>query len=366
MLVQVSGTGREFPLLTMSPGQVQGTVVTDLMIQAISNHINLALGDRDFDAVRAHRTALGGILALAPPVETFNETSQRIIVWTDVRAAATLLEKPQIPSCSPRIPVKQGSEVGRRCHKRALRTLSYLPPPEVESINPLYQVFRELHLAAYGGLAHYVLARTLAIMTADALAPDVSFTPCEAVILSASITSWSFSHFGELPSDANLDILEALFSRLSKVGDLMSFWKNNNTSPESLLWVLFTANASILAMEEWGILSKHEENIKDWLPASRTWFQYQLQQTLAESGITEYSALKEVLSLFPYMAIFHAYFGSTIATQCALTATPEEINEDLEHEENATTSKDSGPGSPGSDCDDNVQRKGIAAELGPE
>ena len=343
-------------------------MATDLLIQTISNHINLALGDRDFGAVRAHRIALRGIFDSAAPVDTFNETSQRIIVWTDVRAAATLLEKPQLPSCSPRIPVVQGSEVSRRCHARASKTLSYLPQPDGTGLNPLYQVFRELHSAAHGGLAHYVLARRLAEMAADAVATSVPFTPFQAVILAASITSWSFSHFAELPSDANIPILEALYLRLLPISDLTSFWTDyRSTSIESLLWVLFTTNATILAMDEWRIVTRNKENTKQWLPAARLWFKARLQQILSEMDITEYSALKDVLHLFPYMPAFHAYFGSTIATQCGLSATPEEINSDLESDEHDTTYESSVPTSPGRDgVDENFNRKGIAAELAPE
>jgi len=342
--------------------------VTDLVIQTISNHINLALGERCFDEVQAHRKALRYVFASAAPIDTFHETSQRIIVWTDVRAAATLLEKPQLPSCSPRIPIVQGSEVSRKCHRRALKTLIYLPRLGESDDNPLYQVFRELHSAAHGGLAHYVLARRLAEMTADALAPPAPFTPFQAVILAASITSWSFSHFAELPSDANISILHRLYIKLQPIVDLSSFWTDyRSTSKESLLWVLFTANATILAMEEWGILSRNKKEIQSWLPLARPWFKERLQQTLSEMDITEYSALKEVLKLFPYMSAFHTHFGRTIAYQCGLSATPEEMSTDLDNDGNDTTTETSVPTSPGSDVvDENVQRKGIAAELAPE
>ncbi|KAK4996505.1 hypothetical protein LTR66_003897 [Elasticomyces elasticus] len=187
---------------------------TELFIMAIAHLISIAIMEGEPSAADMHMSAMLRIMAGRGGLSTFAGVPWRVIVWNDLRLAATQLRKPALPYCPRVVYNKLPPSLLQQARLLTLNTLPKLPTTLVSQIHP-------------GAIQDFLyrIEYQLCSLTSKACGEHPIAPVVDALHLSAHTFAWTASHHSPITSKVQAKLLRQLHRVISETSDLISNWK---------------------------------------------------------------------------------------------------------------------------------------------
>ncbi|KAK4968697.1 hypothetical protein LTR28_001757 [Elasticomyces elasticus] len=183
---------------------------TELFIMAIAHLISIAIMEGEPSAADMHMSAMLRIMAGRGGLSTFAGVPWRVIVWNDLRLAATQLRKPALPYC-PRVYAWRRVALPRE--QTAPLSLSFSQA-----------LVSQIHPGAIQDFL-YRIEYQLCSLTSKACGEHPIAPVVDALHLSAHTFAWTASHHSPITSKVQAKLLRQLHRVISETSDLISNWK---------------------------------------------------------------------------------------------------------------------------------------------
>ncbi|KAG9544553.1 hypothetical protein KCV01_g24785, partial [Aureobasidium melanogenum] len=239
---------------------------SDTFVMLVAIQVNLALGDKEYDAAKTHMRCVTDLVTKAGGLQSFGYTQWRHTIWNDMKLASALLERPMLEyglrmeSINASFP----PEVNAEAHRLALETIRKIPTSETLTSELSYDLFNRLHQVSLtfdttlSQEAHFMAFEnalyTIVYQLCNSIADSQSNTECSAtemLILGAQLCTWTC-----MPSLVNMralfnTVINAIQSKMvyrlwnGLKPDLILQWEST-AKLDSLLWVLFQASSAAI------------------------------------------------------------------------------------------------------------------------
>ncbi|KAG9972021.1 hypothetical protein KCU98_g13509, partial [Aureobasidium melanogenum] len=239
---------------------------SDTFVMLVAIQVNLALGDKEYDAAKTHMRCVTDLVNKAGGLQSFGYTQWRHTIWNDLKLASALLERPMLEyglrmeSINASFP----PEVNTEAHRLSLETIRMIPTSETLTSELSYDLFNRLHQVALtfdttlSQEAHFMAFEnalyTIVYQLCNSIADSQSNNECSAtdmLILGAQLCTWTC-----MPSLVNMralfnTVINAIQSKMvyrlwnGLKPDLIIQWEST-AKLDSLLWVLFQASSAAI------------------------------------------------------------------------------------------------------------------------
>ncbi|KAI5275186.1 hypothetical protein E4T47_01725 [Aureobasidium subglaciale] len=241
---------------------------SDTFVMLVAIQVNLALGDKEYDAAKTHMRCVTDLVNKAGGLQSFAYTQWRHTIWNDLKLASALLERPMLEyglrmeSANATFP----SEVNSEAHRLSLETVRMIPTSETLTSAMAYDMFNRLHqlcLAFDTTLSqesHFLAVEntfyTLVYQLCNLISDSQTQTECsdtDMLVLGAQLSTWMC-----MPSLVNMralfnTVINTIQSKLvyriwnGLKPDLIIQWEAA-AKLDSLLWILFQASSAAISV----------------------------------------------------------------------------------------------------------------------
>jgi hypothetical protein len=285
---------------------------SDTFVMLVAIQVNLALGDKEYDAAKTHMQCVHNLVTKAGGLQTFGYTQWRHTIWNDLKLASALLERPmleyglRLESADSHFP----TEVNNEAHRLSLETVRMIPTSGTLTSEMAYDLFNRLHQLCcsfdttlsteqhFTALENnfYTTVYQLCNMIADCQ-PRNECSDTDMLILGAQLSTWTC-----MPSLVNMralfnTVINTIHSKLvyrlwnGLKPDLILQWEAT-ARLDSLLWVLFHASTAAISVCSTG---------ETWMPPYMLdSFVINTRQVAMRLQITSLAQFERTLRKFPY------------------------------------------------------------------
>ncbi|CAD0095910.1 unnamed protein product [Aureobasidium vineae] len=241
---------------------------TDTFVMLVAIQVNLALGDKEYDAAKTHMRCVTDLVTKAGGLQSFGYTQWRHTIWNDLKLASALLERPmleyglRLESTNATFP----PEVNTEAHRLSLETVRMIPTSGTLTSELAYDLFNRLHQlclsfdTTLSEEAHFLAVEnafyTIVYQLCNSIADSQSHNECsdtDMLILGAQLSTWTC-----MPSLVNMralfnTVINTIQSKLvyrlwnGLKPDLILQWEST-AKLDSLLWVLFQASSAAISV----------------------------------------------------------------------------------------------------------------------
>ena len=285
---------------------------TDTFVMLVAIQVNLALGDKEYDAAKTHMRCVHDLVTKAGGLQTFGYTQWRHTIWNDLKLASALLERPML-EFGIRLESQHAyfpADVNSQAHRLSLETVRMIPTSPKLNSEMAYDLFNRLHQLCLGfdttlhEEAHFFAVEnalySIVYQLCNAIADsqgDSQCTPIDMLILGAQLSTWTC-----MPSLVNMralfnTVINTIQSKLvyrlwnGLKPDLILSWEAD-AKLDSLLWVLFQASSAAVSVCSSG---------ETWMPSYMLEsFLTTTKQVALRLGVSSLSDFERVLRSFPY------------------------------------------------------------------
>ena len=273
-------------------------------MMAVAEQARLAASDGEHEAAEAHLQAVRSLLAQSAGLAACRDVPWRILVWTDLRAAAYKLRKPILPLDDTRNPENLPAWVNEQATSMTLTTLATIPENSPYDTTFAFNLLHIIHQRTLAStLTHldinsvqylsyrscYMLCEALSDINDADHAPEIS--TFDALVVACQMFIWSTLKFFSPTNMINVSTSRILYRGLLLQDDLLCHWRQGAGLP-ALLWTLFTGCSCLLTMDA---------TMELWMPQPpRTWFIDRLKEIVDALQIVSMNHLLLTLKLFPW------------------------------------------------------------------
>ncbi|KAI4730622.1 hypothetical protein E4T49_01528 [Aureobasidium sp. EXF-10728] len=285
---------------------------TDTFVMLVAIQVNLALGDKEYDAAKTHMRCVTDLVTKAGGLQSFGYTQWRHTIWNDLKLASALLERPmleyglRLESVNATFP----PEVNTEAHRLSLETVRMIPTSGTLTSEMAYDLFNRLHQlclsfdTTLSQEAHFLAVEnafyTIVYQLCNSIADSQSHNECsdtDMLILGAQLSTWTC-----MPSLVNMralfnTVINTIQSKLvyrlwnGLKPDLILQWEST-AKLDSLLWVLFQASSAAISVCSTG---------ETWMPTYMLEsFLMTTRQVTMRLQIHSLAHFEKTLRSFPY------------------------------------------------------------------
>ncbi|KAI4722746.1 hypothetical protein E4T48_00888 [Aureobasidium sp. EXF-10727] len=285
---------------------------TDTFVMLVAIQVNLALGDKEYDAAKTHMRCVTDLVTKAGGLQSFGYTQWRHTIWNDLKLASALLERPmleyglRLESVNATFP----PEVNTEAHRLSLETVRMIPTSGTLTSELAYDLFNRLHQlclsfdTTLSQEAHFLAVEnafyTIVYQLCNSIADSQSHNECsdtDMLILGAQLSTWTC-----MPSLVNMralfnTVINTIQSKLvyrlwnGLKPDLILQWEST-AKLDSLLWVLFQASSAAISVCSTG---------ETWMPTYMLEsFLMTTRQVTMRLQIHSLAHFEKTLRSFPY------------------------------------------------------------------
>lgn len=278
----------------------------------VAIQVNLALGDKEYDAAKTHMRCVHDLVTKAGGLQTFGYTQWRHTIWNDLKLASALLERPllefglRMESAQATFPPQVNSEA----HRLSLETVRMIPTSAQMTSEMAYDLFNRLHQLCLSfdtmltEEAHFFAVEnnfySIVFQLCNLIADSQTHIECSAtdmLILGTQLSTWMC-----MPSLVNMralfnTVINTIQSKLvyrlwnGLKPDLILHWEAE-AKLDSLLWVLFHASAAAINVCSTG---------ETWMPVYMLEsFLTTTKQVAVRLQITSLAEFERTLRSFPF------------------------------------------------------------------
>ncbi|THX69273.1 hypothetical protein D6D04_10336 [Aureobasidium pullulans] len=239
---------------------------TDTFVMLVAIQVNLALGDKEYDAAKTHMRCVTDLVNKAGGLQSFGYTQWRHTIWNDLKLASALLERPmleyglRLESAHATFP----PEVNSEAHRLSLETVRMIPTSETLTSEMAYDLFNRQHQLCLSfdttltEEAHFLAVEnafySIVYNLCNSIADSQTHSECsdtDMLILGAQLSTWMC-----MPSLVNMralfnTVINTIQSKLvyrlwnGLKPDLILQWEAT-AKLDSLLWILFQASTAAI------------------------------------------------------------------------------------------------------------------------
>ncbi|CAC9891816.1 unnamed protein product [Aureobasidium pullulans] len=243
-----------------------GMALPNTFVMLVAIQVNLALGDKEYDAAKTHMRCVTDLVNKAGGLQSFGYTQWRHTIWNDLKLASALLERPmleyglRLESAHATFP----PEVNSEAHRLSLETVRMIPTSETLTSEMAYDLFNRQHQLCLSfdttltEEAHFLAVEnafySIVYNLCNSIADSQTHTECsdtDMLILGAQLSTWMC-----MPSLVNMralfnTVINTIQSKLvyrlwnGLKPDLILQWEAT-AKLDSLLWILFQASTAAI------------------------------------------------------------------------------------------------------------------------